>query len=244
MWATSEGPRIEDFGISEADVARVPRLFVSKHRFGILIAVYGAAAVAVSSLCFQMGHSLAAAAFFTVIVLAAGSVLLLPASVLLLCAGEQAEERWLCRRFPKLRACLAYQRAVAEHRRSSSSRPSDHIAGADWSMLSHPTYVEMLRARLDREYGNSVTEVDREATGYDFLFRDGGRSIILRCECGTEALPAALGRELAAAVSDSGADAAIILTVAQPTPDLEGYIAGRPITIVSPSDLEAIASEL
>jgi hypothetical protein len=241
VWATSDGPGIEDFGISEADMARVPRLFVPNHRFGILIAVYGAAAAAVFSLFFQMGHSLTAAAFFTAIVLAAGSVLLLPALVLLLCAGEQAEERWLCRRFPKLQACLAYQRAVAEHRRSAWTGRSDHIAGVDFSQLSHPAFVELLRAQLDRQYGNTVIKVDREDTGYDFLLRQGALRVLLRCESGTEPLPAALGRELAAAVSDSRADAAVILTIAEPTPALQSYIAGRPITITSPLELETIA---
>ena len=168
MWATSDGPRVEDFGITEEDLQRAPKLFLSNHRPGVLVGAYFVAAIVVVLVVFKSSHSMPAAVFFSAITLAAGSVLLLPFLTLVLCAGAWAEERWFCRRVPILRACLAYQRAVAEHRRSIANRTSSFSAPEDWSSVSHSVFLELLRFDLDGLYGVSVSRADREETGFDF----------------------------------------------------------------------------
>ena len=234
MWATSDGPRIEDFGITEDDLERVPRPFLAQHRLQMLTGAYAIAAGLLFVTLFSVSDSMPAAAFFTVIGLAAGSVLLLPLMVCALCAGERAEERWLCRRVPILKACLAYQRALADHRHQASSR---HTAGPrpeEWFVLGQAAFVELMGSELDRRGGFRVVAADRDLTGFDFVVEQGRKRLLLRCEAGSTPVGAAVGRELAAAVSDVGADAALIVTVSEPTAVLEDYIDDRPIAIVSP----------
>jgi hypothetical protein len=185
-------------------------------------------------------HSLPAAVFFTIITLAAGSVLLLPIMVLLVCAGEQAEERWLCRRVPIMRACLAYQRALAEHRRLTDEKVGRPLEAKDWPALSESTFKRQLRAELDRRFDAAVSEVGREQTGFEFLVDKAGKRTILRCEAGSTPVAASVARELVAALDDSDADTAVIVTAARPTRALEDYIVDRPIRIAAPWALGAI----
>lgn len=237
MWATSDGPKIEDFGISERDLAQVPQFIVANHRKGLILGVYLVAAFGLFWLLMSVGGSWPAAVFFTVIVLAAVSVLLLPAAFLAVCAGEQAEERWLCRRFPALRACLAYQKAVADHRRRSllSSPPS--AASEDWLAISLPASLMITGNMLNRMSCGRVTEVNRETAGFDFLFESDSRRLLLRCEPGANPVSAAVGRELTGALVDFNADAAWIVAAAEPTSAFEDYIANRPITVLGPGEL-------
>ena len=244
MWATSDGPRIEDFGINENDLERAPRLFLSNHRPGLLVGAYFVAAVVVFTAVFHSSDSIPAAVFFSVVTLAAGSVLLLPVLMLVLCAGEWAEERWFCRRVPILRACLAYQRAVAEHRRFTDNRVSPFTTPKGWSSVSHSAFLEMLSSNLERLLEASVSRVDREETGFDFIVERVGRRLLLRCESGVKPVSAAVGRELVTAVDDFRGDAAVIITVAEPTPALESYVADRSITIAPPRALDAVVSDL
>lgn len=239
MWATSDGPRIEDFGITEDELARAPKLFLSNHRLGVLFAAYLVASVVIFILIFETSHSMPAAAFFTIITLSAGSVLLLPALILLVCAGERAEERWLCRRVPMLRACLAYQRALAEHRRFGEKDTARTIDPEDWPTLSEATFVRQLRFELDRRFQHRISETDREQTGFDFLLDLGGERFILRCEAGSTPVAASVARELAAALDDFHAETAVIVTTARPSTGLEDYAAKRRIRIVTPCELVA-----
>jgi len=244
MRATSDGPRVEDFGITEDDLQRAPRLFLSNHRPGVLVAAYFVVAIVAVLVVFKSSHSMPAAVFFSAITLAAGSVLLLPFLTLVLCAGEWAEERWFCRRVPILRACLAYQRAVAEHRRSIAHRASSCSAPEGWSNLSHSVFLESLGFDLDGLYGASVSRGHREETGFDFVVERAGRRLLLRCESGVKPVAAAVARELVAAIDDFRADAAVIVTVAEPTPALESYIADRSITIAPPWAVDTAVSDL
>jgi hypothetical protein len=234
MWATSDGPRIEDFGITENDLERAPRPFLAQHRLQVLAGAYAIAAGLLFVALFSVSDSMPAAAFFTVIALAAGSVLLLPGLVFALCAGERAEERWLCRRVPVLKACLAYQRAVADHRHTAFNRRNVGPRPEEWFALGQAAFVELTRSELDRRGGVRVAAADRESTGFDFVVEQGRKRLLLRCEAGLTPVGAAVGRELAAAVSDVGADAAVIVTLSEPTAVLEDYIDDRPIVIVSP----------
>ena len=244
MWATSDGPRIEDFGINEGDLDRAPKLFLSNHRPGVLVGAYIIAAVVVFAAIFHSSGSMPAAVFFSAVTLAAGSVLLLPVLMLVLCAGEWAEERWFCRRVPILRACLAYQRAVAEHRRSTDNRVFPITTPEGWSSVSHSAFLEMLNSDLDGLFEASVSRVGREETGFDFVVERAERRLLLRCESGVKPVAAGVGRELVAAVDDFHGDTAVIITVAEPTPALESYIADRPITIAPPWALDAAVSDV
>jgi len=244
MLAKFDGPRIEDFGISEDDLHRVPKIFLSNHRPGVFVAAYFIAAVVVFATVLRSSDSMAAAIFFSAIILAAGSVLLLPVLTLVLCAGEWAEVRWLCRRVPILRACLSYQRAVEEHRRSTDRRVSRVTAPDGWSGISDSAFLELMRSELDRICQAPVSRADREETGFDFVVEWAGRRLLLRCESGVKPVAAAVGRELVAAVDDYRADAAVIVAVAEPTPALESYISDRSITIASPWALDEAISDL
>jgi len=63
--------------------------------------------------------------------------------------------------------------------------------------------------------------------------------VVLRCEAGSRPVAAAAGRELVAAVADRRAARALIVTTAGASPALTDYIAGRPISVVAPSQLHA-----
>jgi len=234
----SDGPRIEDFGITEDDLAQTPRLFVANHRFGILGLTYLAAAAALFTVLLRVGDSWTAAVFFTVVALAAGSILLLPLVAAVLCAGERAEERWLCRRIPVLRACLAYRKAVADHGLRTAPdvamRPS---TPEDWAALSEAVFRTEVALLLEQSGSAPVFRCEREATGIDYRIESNDRSVILRCEAGVQPVPAGVGRELTAALIESEADCAVILSVAGPDPGLADYMTDRSIVVLPPWEL-------
>ncbi|MDX2437351.1 MAG: hypothetical protein QNL88_09900 [Acidobacteriota bacterium] len=240
MWATSDGPRIEDFGITEEDLARAPGLFVADHRFAILGLAYLIAAAALFTAILRVGNSWAAALFFTVVAIAAGSILLLPLVVAALCAGEQAEERWLCRRVPALRACLAYRKAVADHTRHTASELTRHSpAPEEWAVLSPGVFRAEVASLLEQSVAAAVFRCDREATGIDFRVDWTDRCVILRCEAGLQPISAGVGRELTAALTEFEADSAVILSVSGPDPGLARYITKRSIMVLPPWELTA-----
>ena len=238
MWATSDGPRVEDFGITEDDLVQAPQLFVAGHRVWIFLLTYTFVAAALFFAILQTGSSWPAAVFFTVILLAAGSVLLLPILVAALCVGERAEERWLCKRVPVLRACLAYRSAVAEHRGRSGSPSKAHPSTSqDWTVLSPALFRAEVGSLLEKTASGSVTAFDREATGIDFEVRATTGPVLIRCKPGVQPVTAGVGRELVAAMADRRAARALIVTMAGASPALADYIAGRPISVVAPSQL-------
>jgi hypothetical protein len=139
-----------------------------------------------------------------------------------------------------LRACLAYQRALAEHRRRDEKETALAIDAADWPTLSELTFLRQLRFELDRRFQHTISETDREQTGFDFLLDLAGKRVILRCEAGSTPVAASVARELAAALDDFHADTAVIVTTATPTIALEEYVAGRRIRIAAPWELDAL----
>ncbi len=239
MWAMSDGPRVEDFGITEDDLVQAPRLFVAGHRPWIVLLTYTIIAAALFLVILRTGSSWSAATFFTIILLAAGSVLLLPILVTALCIGERAEKRWLCKRVPVLRACLAYRSAVAEHRRRSAlpSRPHPSTS-QDWSVLSPSSLRTEVARLLENTAHGSVTAFDRNATGIDFEVRATTSPVLVRCEPGGLPVTAGVGRELVAALADHRGARALIVTTAGASRALADYIAGRPISVIDPSQLD------
>jgi hypothetical protein len=238
VWATSDGPQIEDFGITREDLAQAPGPFIANHRAKILLGLYLFAAAVVFVTILRAGDSWSAAIFFTLIVMAAGSILLLPVLMLALCATEAAEEHWLCRSFPSLRACLAYQRAVAEHQRRNAARTPPPVGEDEWASLSRLRFLEEVAALLEERIPSAVSRMQREASGLDFVIDHGVHEILVRCESGSIPIAPSVGREMAAALADRGAKRAVIITAAQAAPLLEDYIADHPIEVVAPWNLD------
>lgn len=238
MWAISDGPQIEDFGITREDLANAPGSFVANHRARLLVGSYVLAGVVVFVAILRAGDSWPAAMFFTLIALAAGSILLLPVLMLALCATEAAEEHWLCRRFPTLQACLAYQKAVADHRRTTAARTPRPIGEDEWATLSGPRFLEEVASLIEEQHPSAVSRMQREASGIDLAIDDDAHEILVRCESGPHPIAASVGREMAAALADRGATRALIIAAAKPTPILEDYIADRAIEIIAPWNLD------
>jgi hypothetical protein len=231
-------PRLEDFGITEGDLARVPCAFLSDHRLGALTIAYLVAAVAVFVTILRASSSYSAAVFFTIVSLAAGSVLLLPALIFLICVSERAEERWLCSRFPKLNACLAYRRALAEHGRAVRAMAASNSTITQWLVLSRPAMVEAVQARLGQLLQVPAIELDVERDGADLAVNPAGSRVLVRCEPGPGPVGAGVGREVVAAVMDHRAIGALIVSSGTPSPALEDYLEERPIRIVPPWQLD------
>lgn len=231
------GPHVDDFGITEEDLRRAPCLFLEGHRPAVIAAAYLTAAAVLFSLLLRTGGSPPAAAFFTFIGLAAGSILLLPVLLLIVCASERVEKRWLCGRFPKLSACLAYREAVAEHERRH--RPTVERSSIGWwSGASSTAFLEGVRTELEGETARGIAALDRDTTGIDFELGAASGTVLVRCEPGVRPVAAAVGRELVAALADRAAARAIIITAADVSPALADYIAGRPISVVAPWQLD------
>jgi hypothetical protein len=216
----------------------MPCSFVANHRLKLLLGSYLVAAGVVFVAILQVGDSWPAAVFFTLIVVAAGSILLLPVLMLGLCATEAAEEHWLCRSFPKLRACLAYQKAMAEHERRIIARTPPPVGEDEWLALSELRFLEEVASLLERRHPSAVSRMQRESSGLDFVIEDGVSEVLVRCESGSIPIAASVGREMAAALSDRGAGRAVIISGARAAPLLEDYIADRAIEVIAPSNLE------
>jgi hypothetical protein len=238
------GPRIEDFGITEEDLARAPCAFLASHRLAVLVVSYLVIAAIVFEVIFHAGASAAAAVYFTVVALAAASILLLPVLMALLCASERAEERWLCARFPKLGACLAYRRAVAEHQRRARAAATTPPPTAQWSALSRETMIEAVRIELERIPDAAVRNMDRETTGVDLTVERSGERVVVRCVAGADPVEASVGRELVAVVADCEADAGLIVSARGATPALARYIASRPLVVAQPWKLREALADL
>jgi hypothetical protein len=170
--------------------------------------------------------------------LAAGSILLLPVLMLVLCATEAAEEHWLCRSFPRMRACLAYQKAVVEHQRRVTARTPPPVGEDDWVALSEQRFLEEVASLLHQRHPSAVSRVQRESSGLDFVIDDDGCEVLVRCESGSIPIVASVGREMAAALADRGAKQAVIISAAKAAPVLEDYIADRAIEVIAPWDLD------
>ncbi len=236
IWDTTNGPRVEDFGISEEDLANAPGMFFAEKWPSILGVAYLVAAAAISFIIFRVAGSWPAALFFTTIILAAGSVVLLPLAMLVLCASERVEERWLCRRFPTLRACLAYRKAVSDYDRSTRPRsvPDDPEW---WRSAGEVAFRSAIGLKFDQVCPNRVAALDRESTGIDMVITTGESDLLIRCHVGGDAVPVSIAREVRAALVDRGASAAMILSAADPSPACRDYISGHSISIVQPWQL-------
>jgi hypothetical protein len=230
-------PRPDNFGVTAEQVEQAPELFVTRHRLAIFVAIYIAVFALAFAIVLTTTQSVSAALVFGLILVAAGSIVLIPLVVCCLCASEKAETRWLCRRFPTMKACLAYREALAEFTRKTrgpSDRPRDH----DWWIgLSASTFRGQVQAALERRGFELTPVVDRQADGYDYAFVNDGDTVLVRCEEGTTLLDIGVGRELTACLLETGAARAVLVAPAEVSRRLSGYLVDHPIDVVEPETI-------
>ena len=115
--STDREPRPEDFGLSEADLARAPEPVTVRCRPLLVVGLWLLVLAAAFAVILLATGSTAAALVFSVVTVGAASIVLVPLLVCVVCASERAESRWLCRHVPIYEACLAYRAAVDSYRR-------------------------------------------------------------------------------------------------------------------------------
>lgn len=228
-------PRPENFGVTAEQVEQAPELFVTRHRLAIFVAIYIAVFAVVFTVVFATSESVPAALIFGLILVAAGSVVLIPLVVCCLCASEKAETRWVCRRFPAMKACLAYREALAEFTRKTRRSP-DRPRDRDWWIgLSASTFRGQVQAALEQRGLELTPVVDRQVDGYDYAFADDDDdTVLVRCEEGTTPLDIGVGRELTACLLETGAARAVLVTAAGVSRRLTEYLVDHPIDVVEP----------
>ena len=226
-------PRPENFGVTADQVEQAPELFVTRHRLAIFVAIYIAVFAVVFAVVFATSESVPAALIFGLILVAAGSIVLIPLVVCCLCASEKAETRWVCRRFPAMKACLAYREALAEFTRKTRRSP-DRPRDRDWWIgLSASTFRGQVQAALEQRGLDLTPVADRQADGYDYAFVDDD-TVLVRCEEGTTPLDIGVGRELTACLLETGAARAVLVTAAGVSRRLTEYLVDHPIDVVEP----------
>lgn len=212
-------PNPETFGLTMEDVGRAPCVYTVVHRRGLLVAVYGLVALVVFLAIAVSTGSLATAIYLTAVMVAAGSILLVPLLVCAIGLGERAELAWLCRRFPKIRSMVAYQRALERHHESAQERRARRAL--DWRSVDRLGLREAVRERL--EAGGCVVRVvaDPAAEGYDLeVRRPDGALVLIRCAAGRVAASPAVARDLLGAWAATGARHAVLVAPAGAAPDL------------------------
>jgi hypothetical protein len=237
-------PRPEEFGLDESLVSSMPSPFVASRRGLCIVVVYGSAAALVISAALALSGSVIAAVFFGGLLVAAGSVLLIPAVTGLVCAVEQCEHSWLCRRYAKYRALSEYRKALSTY----ESEQKRFIAATERS--SHEYWLSMSRDRLVVEIGGlfrsrgaEVRELSsREDAGADFLVVDDASVTAVRCETGPVQQDRAFGRELAAVRMDTGADRLLLVSPAGVDSALVEYLASHSADVLDAGDLTELQS--
>ncbi|HSN53196.1 MAG TPA: hypothetical protein VLT32_00920 [Candidatus Sulfomarinibacteraceae bacterium] len=233
--STDREPRPEDFGLSGADVARAPEPVTTRCRPLIVVGLWVLILAAAFVIILVATGSAAAALVFSVVTVGAASIVLVPLLVCVVCASERAETRWLCRRVPVYEACLAYRAALDAFRRGKLRQEAAEADHGRWLELG-PAALRAEVARQLEAAGAVVEPVpDRELAGYDLAVEaGGGETVLVRCEPAARPVAIGVGRELAACLAETGADRAVVVTVAPPSPQLAAYLAGRPLAVVAP----------
>jgi hypothetical protein len=227
-------PRPENFGVTAEQVEQAPELFVTRYRLAIFAVIYLAVFAVVFTVVLATSESVAAALIFGLILVAAGSIVIIPLVVCCLCASEKAETRWVCRRFPAMKACLAYREALAEFTRRTRRSPDRPRDRGWWIGLSASTFRGQVQAALERRGLEPAPVADRQADGYDYAFDDDDDTVLVRCEGGTTPVDIGVGRELTACLLETGAARAVLVTPAGVSRRLAEYLADRPIDVVEP----------
>ena len=239
MISSHTEPRPETFGVTAQEVEEAPTPFVTAHRSQLVIVAGVLVLSAAFALLLAVTGDALSAAFFAVVATAAASILMLPVVICLLCAGERAEIAWMCRRSPKVAACLAYREALERYQ--SAPRTADRTRGRQWFVNAGRAATRTETARRLQARGFDVDTVEEpDIEGFDLLARDAGRILVLRCLPGHQPADPAVGREMSAVVSDRGADVGVIIAAAGVTPELERYVRSRPLFVIDPVDLATV----
>jgi hypothetical protein len=204
-----------------------------------VVLVYGAAAALVISASLALSGSLIAAVFFGGLLVAAGSVLLIPAVTGLVCAVEQCEHSWLCRRYAKYRALTEYRKALSAHETEFQRyRAARERASRDYWLAMSRDRLTAEVAQLFQSRGSDVRKLSsRDESGADLLVVDEGLVTAVRCEPGPVQTGIALGRELAAARLDVGADRLVLVAPAGADHALAEYLASHHAGVLDAGDL-------
>lgn len=230
-------PRIEDFGISERDLAITPRPWLVRYRPQNLIALLIGVILVFYVLILDAGSSVGAAAFFSVILVGAWAIVLVPVFICLLCASEEVERRLLCRRYPLFEACLGYREALDEYRSRRRQHQQCRTDPGWWAGLSPAAFRFEVERRLNRLGADLDRPKIREAAGYDFEANGPKGRVLIRCEPGDRPVKIGVGRELVSCLAETGADRAVVVTAAGSSAALSGFLKDRPLEMVDPIHL-------
>lgn len=230
-------PGIEDFGISERDLATTPRPWLVRYRPHNLIALLIGVMSVLYVVMLDAGSSVSGAAFVSVILVVAWAIVLVPVFICLLCASEAIERRLLCRRYPLFEACLGYREALDEYRRGRRQQEQSDADPEWWAGLSSAAYRFEVERRLNRFSAALARPKSREAAGYDFETDGPNGRILIRCEPGDRSVTIGVGRELVSCLTETGADRAVIVTAVGSSAALAGFLSGWPLEVVDPVHL-------
>jgi len=234
-------PRIEDFGISERDLATTPRPWLVRYRPHNLIALLIGVMSVLYVVMLDAGSSVSGAAFFSVILVAAWAIVLVPVFICLLCASEEVERRFLCRRYPLFEACLGYREAFDEYRRRQRQQKQCRADPEWWAGLSSAAYRFEVERRLNRLGAALGRPKSRETAGYDFEADGPNGRVLIRCEPGDRPVKIGVGRELVSCLAETGAHRAVVVTAAGSSAALAGFVSRWPLEVVDPETLRCQA---
>ncbi len=237
-------PQPGDFGLSEDNLESIPRPRIEARKGLCILIVYGSAVALVLSAALALSGSVIAAVFFGILLVAAGSVLLIPAVTGLVCAMERCEHNWLCRRYGAYRALSDYRRAMDDHKVAQRQYEIWHARTLEdhWRRMDQRALVAET-AELYRRSGIAVREMGpHDRAGVDLLIVGDASVTAIRCVADPIDTGLTLGRELAAARLDIGADRLLLVSPRGVDDELEEYLASHSGTILDAGDLAAMGS--
>ena len=237
-------PRPEDFGLSEHNLESIPRPRIEARKGLCIVVMYGSAVALVLSAALALSGSVIAAVFFGILLVAAGSVLLIPAVTGLVCAMERCEHNWLCRRYGAYRALSEYRHAMAEHEVAQRKYEVWHERTLEehWREMDQRSLVAET-AELYRRAGNRVREMaPGDRAGVDLLIVGDASVTAIKCVADPVDTGLNLGRELAAARMDAGADRLLLVSPRGAGDELVDYLASHSGALLHAGDLAAMGS--
>jgi hypothetical protein len=246
MLTAPKPPEPGDFGLSDADIEQVPESRIGSRRVACFLAIYGTAALLVMFAALALSGSLVGALFFGVLLVAAGSVLLVPAVAGLVCALEQCEHSWLCRRHARYRAISEYRKAWAAHDRELARYRAARSRAAEsfWRDLGQAALVaETVRALRATRPRDKVAEAG-ENSGLDAVVRSDSGDVAVRCIADAVASGRPLGREVTAAAIDVGAAEVLVVAPRGADPELVTYLQEHNGRVLAAPDLVRLVNRL
>lgn len=230
-------PTLKDFGLTPEDLQTLPELGRRPRVIALGLFIIG-------TLYFMEGHwfegkSTASALISTIFrLIQSGFFALFPAlfAVLIL---EWMESKIQRARHPKLILHQRYKQALIrwKHQRQQYDLWLIRQSKAHWRSLNGIDFEKEV-GRLYQRLGFQVSMTPTTGDGgVDLLLRKDGRLTVVQCKAHQKKVPIGVARELAAAMRDFKADAAIIACLEGVTKPVRDYIQDKPIHIVDLDDL-------